>query len=324
MNLATGVTVGEMFVLGSVFMAALEQQFNRRLTKWVSALLLAGMMLESVDGADAMAPRIKALAKTKRIATHQLGVEGITPAETIGTLKLPYFSGLLVTVLWDDFRRADTVEPGAGEPPIGSEWLLIGAGGTRPSQWGMVQDGYLTASQFGIGNTVYACQRLKTEPVRLDAVFRWETIAQDGADGTFVLAVGPDEGTSWIRNLVHVRFRRNAVIYDTIIGGIMWSEVALKRFEEHQLAYGVDHHGTVILDWDAPRIKVYLNDELMFECSDAAISRLRGTRAFWEMYYGSELPKSKIMIGGAAAHGKGPYWCHPNVSGRERQIDALP
>jgi hypothetical protein len=296
-------------------MGELKQKSNERLTRLGFVLLLAGIMLEPVSGADAR-PRIRAIAKTKRIAAHQLKVEGVTPTEITGTLKLPYFSGLLVTVLWDDFRRANTAEPGIGEPPIGSEWLLIGTGGELPSRWGMIKDGYLTASQFGLSKTVYACQRLHTEPVRLDAVFRWEMIAQDGADGTFVLAVGPDEGSNWIRDLVHVRFRRNAVIYDTIRGGVMRSQVALKRFEENQLAYGVDHHGTVILDWDAPRITVYLNDELMFTCSDAAILRLRGTRAFWEMYYGSETPKSKIMIGGAAAHTRAPYWSNTTHSGR--------
>ncbi|MGC8989300.1 MAG: hypothetical protein ACP5MD_04185 [Verrucomicrobiia bacterium] len=305
-------------------MSGLKQQFNRRLTRLGSVLLLAFIMVQSADGAEAMPPRIKALAKTKRIAAHQLKVEGLTPMEIIGTRKLPYFSGLVVTVLWDDFRRANTVEPGAGKPPIGSEWLLIGTGGTLPSQWGMIKDGYLTASQFGIGKTVYACQRLKTEPVRLDAVFRWEMIAREGADGTFVLAVGPDEGPSWIRDLVHVRFRRNGVIYDMIVGGVMRSEVALKRFEEHQLAYGVDHHGTVIFDWDAPRITVYLNDELMFSCSDAQMRGLRGTRAFWEMYYGSEPVKSKVMIGGAAAHCTTPCRSNSKVSRRETQIDASP
>lgn len=284
-----------------------------------SALLLAGVMLEPVSGADAKAPHIRAMAKAKRIGAHQLKVEGLTPTEVTSSLKVPYLSGLLVTVLWDDFRRANTAEPGAGEPPIGSEWLLIGTGGELPSRWGMIKDGYLTASEFGFSKTVYACQRLETEPVRLDAVFRWEMIAQDGADGTFVLAVGPDTGPNWIRDLVHVRFRRDAVIYDTIRGGVMRSEVASKRFEENQLGYGVDHRGTVILDWDAPRITVYLNDELVFTCSDAAILRLRGTRAFWEMYYSSEAPKSKVMIGGAAAHTRAPYWSNTKNSGRMTQ-----
>lgn len=300
-------------------MGGLTNKLNERLTSLGSALLLAGIMLEPVSGAEAKTPHIRAMAKTKRIAAHQLKVEGLTPAEVTGTLRVPYLSGLLVTVLWDDFRRANTVEPGAGEPQIGSEWLLIGTGGEWPSRWGMIKDGYLTASEFGFSKTVYACQRLETEPVRLDAVFRWEMITQDGADGTFVLAVGPDTGPNWIRDLVHVRFRRNAVIYDTIRGGVMRSEVASKRFEENQLGYGVDHHGTVILDWDAPRITVYLNDELVFTCSDAAILRLRGTRAFWEMYYSSEKPKSKVMIGGAAAHIRAPYWSSMKNTGRTTQ-----
>lgn len=164
--------------------------------------------------------------------------------------------GLKSALLYDDFNRPDTEEPSAGYPLIGDEWVLIGPGGQAPSHYGMVRDGYLTASQFGLSKTIYACQTLRDEPVELAATFRWEQIGEDGPDGLFVLACGPSNVPNWIRNIVHVRFHRNAVILDFIVGGVMYSEVALWRFDNCMLEYGVDHTGRVVFDWDRGRVSV--------------------------------------------------------------------
>lgn len=224
------------------------------------------------------------------------------------TIRLSAGGQIIAPLLFDSFNRPDTTEPNVGAPEYGNQWLLIGSGGAQPCQWGMIKDGYLTASQFGLSKTIYAVQVLDREPVMLQATFRWEQIAEDGTDGTFVLAAGPSDYYNVIRDIVHVRFHRNAVIYDTIINWQMRGEVAKKRFDDNPLEYGIDHNAIVLLDWEGGRITVFLDGELMIDVVDPPLCTLRGNRAFWETYYSDESPRSKVMIGMAAAYGQMPLW----------------
>jgi len=238
---------------------------------------------------------------------------------SLGTIPRPNMTmGLKSALLYDDFNRPDTEEPSAGYPLLGDEWVLIGPGGQARSLYGMVQCGYLTASKFGLSKTIYACQVLRGEPIELTATFRWEQIAGEGPDGLFVMACGPSNTPNWIHNIVHVRFHRNAVILDFIVDGIMYSEVALWRFPDQMLEYGVDHNGRVVLDWNKGRVLVYLNGQLAFTAQHELVKRLRGRYAFWEEYYGDESPKSKIMIREAAAFGLAPFWAKTDAAARSR------
>lgn len=285
------------------------------------------VLLTSALDANAGTARSAAVISARLKAQRLLRLSHVKPQRPEDGLSMrlqpPVLSARYTPLLWDDFNRPDTTEPDLGWPLVGGKWILIGTGGAAPCQWGMVKDTYATASQYGLSKTVYACQLLAAEPVRLEAVFRWEQIADDGPDGTFVLAMGPDIGWNWIANIVHIRFHRNAVIYDTIVNWVMRSEVAARRFSDNPLAYGVDHVGEVWIDWDKPSLIVVLDGELMFSVSDEVMKGLRGPRAFWETYYGNEAPKSKVLIGAAAAYGRTPVWVNGSPATRQAVWESL-
>lgn len=196
-------------------------------------------------------------------------------------------------LVYDDFDRADTEEPGLGAPGIGEPWIGIGPGGLAPALTGHIEDGRLMLADPGSAAVVYACQVLPMTPYVMEADIVWEAAGGTGAEGTAVMACGPSNTPSWIHNLLHVRIDRGGVAFDTMETLVFHGALAQRSFGG-QLALSTPHNVRMTIRPDLNEVNVWVNGVHQFTWIDPRVAILAGPYVFWEMYYNN--PTTTVAV----------------------------
>lgn len=192
--------------------------------------------------------------------------------------------------LYDDFNRADTVEPDLGTAVRGGKWIIADEKGVAPGRYGCIRSGCATTSRpTRDGQFVFVNQRgLGAIPTVLFATIRWVSVP-DGQSYSGWLSMGcTNEANSWSgANGLHIAVRRSRCQIRARKEDIemLRKEVAL----DPQLSIGTNYIVIAEINMASGAVAVSINGVDVLKVRTNLLGKVVGTSSYWQACYDSFL-----------------------------------